>query len=69
MKIDEYRAWRDREMWLNDFNMLRKQDLLEANLSDAQKKEMAELSKKLETSGGVPEISKTLQAEIDKKKG
>ncbi|MBT4119485.1 MAG: type IV secretion system DNA-binding domain-containing protein [Candidatus Peribacter sp.] len=68
MKIEEYRAWRDREMWLNDFNMLRKQDLLEANLDDAQKKEMAELTKKLETSGGVPEISKTLQAEIDKKK-
>ncbi|MDA0376307.1 MAG: type IV secretion system DNA-binding domain-containing protein [bacterium] len=68
MKLDEYRAWRDREMWLNDFNMLRKQHLLEANLSDVQAKEMAELTKKLETSGGIPEVSKTLQVEIDKKK-
>lgn len=68
MKLDEYRAWRDREMWLNDFNMLRKQHLLEANLSDVQAKEMVELTKKLETSGGIPEVSKTLQVEIDKKK-
>ncbi len=67
MKIGEYRAWRDREMWLNDFNMIRKQDLLEGNLSDAQKKEMAELEKKLAGSGGVPEISKTLLAEMEKR--
>jgi len=69
MKLDEYRAWRDREMWLNDFNMLRKQHLLEANLSDVQAKEMVELTKKLETSGGIPEVSKTLQVEIDKRRG
>jgi hypothetical protein len=68
MKIEEYRAWRDREMWLNDFNMLRKQHLLEENLSDAQKKEMADLEKRLETSGGVPEVSKTLIAEMEKQK-
>ncbi|MDP6561830.1 MAG: type IV secretion system DNA-binding domain-containing protein, partial [Candidatus Peribacteraceae bacterium] len=68
MKLEEYRAWRDREMWLNDFNMLRKQQLLENNLSDKQKSDMAELEKKLADTGGVPEISKTLQAEIDKKK-
>lgn len=69
MKLEEYRAWRDREMWLNDFNMLRKQHLLEENLNDEQKKEMAELEKKLEKTGGVPEISKTLQAELDKRSG
>ena len=68
MSLEEYRAWRDREMWLNDFNMLRKQHLLEENLTDDQKKEMEDLQKKLEKSGGVPEVSKTLQAELDKKK-
>jgi hypothetical protein len=68
MKLPEYRAWRDREMWLNDFNMLRKQHLLEANLSEVQTKEMAELEKKLADSGGVPEISKTLLAEMEKRK-
>lgn len=68
MTLQEYRAWRDREMWLNDFNMLRKQHLLEENLSDEQKKDMEALEKKLEASGGVPEVSKTLLAELEKKK-
>lgn len=67
MSLAEYRAWRDREMWLNDFNMLRKQHLLEQNLTEDQQKEMAALEKKLEASGGVPEVSKTLQAELEKR--
>lgn len=68
MKLDEYRKWRDREMWLNDFNMLRKRDLLEGTLTEEDKKTMKELEKKLEASGGVPPISKGLQQELDKKK-
>ncbi len=68
MSLEEYRAWRDREMRVNDFNMLRKQSLLEENLTDAEKSEMEKLQKKLEESGGVPEVSKTLLAEIEKRK-
>lgn len=69
MKLDEYRAWRDREMWMNDFNMLRKRSLLGETLNDAEQKEKAELEKKLTATGGIPEISKGLQAELDKKNG
>mgnify|MGYP003964241491 FL=1 len=68
MKLDEYRAWRDKEMWMNDFNMLRKRDLLESNLDDNEKKQMKDLEQKLEKGGGVPPISKALQDLIDKKK-
>ncbi|MCA9370706.1 MAG: type IV secretion system DNA-binding domain-containing protein [Candidatus Peregrinibacteria bacterium] len=68
MTLDEYRKWRDREMWLNDFNMLRKRNLLDQDLSDTEKVEMQKLQKKLEESGGVPEVSKTLLAEIEKRK-
>jgi hypothetical protein len=70
MKLDEYRAWRDREMWLNDYNMIRKKVFLEEPVTDDEKKTMAELEKKLETSGGVPEVSKTildLKAKKEKK--
>lgn len=68
MSLEEYRMWRDREMWLNDFNMLRKQHLLEENLDDHQKKDMAELEKKLADSGGVPDVSKTVLNEIERRK-
>ena len=69
MKLNEYRAWRDREMWMNDFNMLRKRSLLDQDLSDQEKKDMQDLEKKLQATGGVPEISKGLQQELDKKNG
>ncbi|PIR54499.1 hypothetical protein COU75_00575 [Candidatus Peregrinibacteria bacterium CG10_big_fil_rev_8_21_14_0_10_42_8] len=69
MKLEEYRAWRDREMWMNDYNMLRKRFLLGETLSDAEEKEKANLKKKLTDSGGIPEISKGLQQELDKKNG
>jgi len=67
MKLDEYRQWRDREMWVNDFNMIRKKDFMGEALSDDEKKEMAELEKKLKESGGVPEPSKTLLAMKEKR--
>ena len=68
MSLKEYREWRDREMWLNDFNMLRKRHLLDQDLSASEQKDMSALQKKLEASGGVPEVSKTLQAELEKRK-
>ncbi|MEQ1849370.1 MAG: type IV secretion system DNA-binding domain-containing protein [Candidatus Peribacteraceae bacterium] len=60
MSLEQYRAWRDREMWTNDFNALRKKALTEALSADETAK-MAELEKKLEQSGGVPLPSKAME--------
>jgi len=59
MTLEQYRAWRDREMWTNDFNALRKKAISEA-LTDSEKAMMAELEKKLVLSGGVPPPSKAM---------
>lgn len=68
MSLEDYRAWRDREMWLNDFNMLRKRSLLDNDLSAEEQKHMKDLEAKLQKTGGIPEVSKTLQQEIEKRK-
>jgi hypothetical protein len=69
MKLEEYRAWRDREMWTNDFNALRKKMISEPLSADEQAK-MKDLQGKLEQSGGVPPPSKAiLEAEALKKEG
>jgi hypothetical protein len=67
MKLDEYRAWRDREMWVNDFNMIRKKEFMGEALSEEEVKSRAELEKKLQDSGGVPEPSKTMIAMKEKR--
>ncbi|MFA7682249.1 MAG: type IV secretion system DNA-binding domain-containing protein, partial [Candidatus Peribacteraceae bacterium] len=70
MNLEEYRTWRDREMWVNDFNMLRKKDFMGEKLTDEEKKTMKTLEKKLEGSGGVPPPSKVLlELKAKKKKG
>ncbi|MBU1122961.1 type IV secretory system conjugative DNA transfer family protein, partial [Patescibacteria group bacterium] len=69
MKLDEYRAWRDREMWINDFNMIRKKEFMGEQLSDEDKKSYKELGEKLEKSGGVPEPSKTMIQLKEKREG
>lgn len=71
MKLDEYRAWRDREMWTNDFNALRKKQVTDP-LSAEEQLKFVELQSLLEKSGGVPPPSKAiLEAEAKKaqKKG
>jgi len=68
MTLEDYRKWRDREMWLNDFNMLRKKKFKGEALTKDDEAKMAELEKKLEASGGVPPPSKTMMAEIEKGK-
>lgn len=68
MKLEEYRAWRDREMWLNDFNMLRKKKFKGEALTKDDETKMAELEKKLEATGGVPPPSKTMMAEGERGK-
>ena len=69
MKLDEYRKWRDRELWTNSFNQLRKKQFLGEDLSEDEKKEFTDLEKKLTDSGGVPPPSKALQEIKDREKG
>jgi len=52
MKLAEYRAWRDREMWTNNLNALKKKLTNGEELSEEEKKEMEELKKKLDAVGG-----------------
>ena len=67
MKLDEYRAWRDREMWTNDFNALRKKAITES-LSAEEQGKMKDLEGKLEKSGGVPPPSKGMLDAMEKSK-
>ena len=61
MKLEEYRVWRDRELWTNEFNSLRKKEIVGEELTEEEKNLYKDLSGKLEKSGGIPELSKTLQ--------
>ena len=68
MTLEEYRRWRDREMWTNDFNMLRKKQMKGDPMGTEDLANMADLQKKLEASGGVPPPSKSMIAEVEKAK-
>ena len=69
MSLEEYRKWRDREMWKNEFNALRKKEFLGEMLSADEKNQQKDLTEKLEKTGGVPPPSKTmLQAKEEKEK-
>jgi len=61
MTLPQYRAWRDREMWTNDFNMLRKKEVMGEALTSEEQKSYEDMKKKLEQSGGVPPLSKAMQ--------
>ena len=52
MKLDEYRKWRDREMWTNSFNALKKKQTMGETLNSEELAEMEDLRKKIEASGG-----------------
>lgn len=67
MTLEQYRAWRDREMWMNDYNAIRKKEFLGEPLSELEKTNYADLEKKLEATGGVPPPSKTMLAAKEKK--
>ncbi len=68
MSLKDYRAWRDREMWLNEYNALRKREMLGEPLSDDERKQMQELAAKLEQSGGIPPPSKSMLDAVEKGK-
>lgn len=67
MGLKEYRAWRDREMWTNEFNSLRKKQILGEAFTPDEEKLHKDLEKKLEMTGGVPALSKALQELKDRK--
>jgi hypothetical protein len=60
MSLEDYRQWRDRELWTNEYNALRKKKFLGEELSKEEQAKMQDLEKKLEASGGVPPPSKTM---------
>lgn len=60
MSVDAYRAWRDREMWTNAFNQLRKKKMLGEAMSVLETAKYGELEKRLQEGGGVPPPSKVL---------
>lgn len=60
MKLEEYRAWRDREMWTNDYNAIRKKQFAGESLTSDDEAKMTELGTKLEQSGGIPPPSKAM---------
>jgi hypothetical protein len=68
MTLEQYRAWRDREMWCNEFNALRKKSLLGETMTELEKAQMKGLEEKLSASGGIPPLSKGLQDLLEKKK-
>ena len=51
MKLAEYRSWRDREMWTNRLNQIKKAER-EGKITDDEKKEMEDLIKKIDSAGG-----------------
>jgi hypothetical protein len=69
MPLAEYRKWRDREMWTNDFNALRKKKMKGEDLTAEETAKMDALMQKLVESGGVPPPSKSMLAEQEKAQG
>ncbi|MEK7217883.1 MAG: type IV secretion system DNA-binding domain-containing protein, partial [Patescibacteria group bacterium] len=62
MSLAQYRKWRDRELWTNEFNALRKKQFVGETLTVEEQKNLSDLEKKLVESGGVPPPSKTMMA-------
>ena len=58
MKLEEYRKWRDREMWTNRINQLKKVLSMGDPLSKEEIVEMEDLEKKLSAAGG-PTVAPT----------
>lgn len=68
MTLEAYRAWRDREMWTNEYNAFRKRIMLGETLPQNEAGLMHELEQKLEAGGGVPPVSKSMIDAVEKAK-
>jgi hypothetical protein len=68
MNLKDYRAWRDREMWTNEYNALRKKQILGEALTPEEQKVAGDYERKLQESGGVPPLSKALQELKERRK-
>ncbi len=60
MSLGDYRKWRDREMWTNSYNALRKKKLLGEAMTPDEETQMLDLEQKLLAGGGVPPPSKAV---------
>lgn len=69
MTLEQYRKWRDREMWVNAFNQLRKKEFLGEALTQVDREQKKDLEKKLMESGGIPPPSKTMLQAKDAEEG
>lgn len=67
MTLEEYRVWRDRELWSNLYNLIRKKKILGEPVTPDEEAQFPELEKKLIAGGGVPPLSKTLQEQAAEK--
>lgn len=65
MTLEEYRKWRNRELWTNEYNALRKKEFVSETLSAEEQAKKSDLEQNLEASGGIPPQSKTM---LDAKK-
>lgn len=68
MTLEDYRKWRDREMWTNEYNALKKKQMLGETLAATEENMMKELIPKLEASGGLPPPSKGMLDAVEKAK-
>ncbi len=69
MTLADYRVWRDREMWTNEYNSVRKKQFLGEPVTKDELRLMNELGTKLEASGGIPPPSKGMLDAKAKKDG
>jgi hypothetical protein len=60
MSLEDYRKWRDRELWSNTYNQIRKKKILGEPLSPEEEAQFPDLEQKLIAGGGLPPLSKTL---------
>ena len=60
MNLDQYRRWRDREMYINQYNAFRKKIIIGEALTAEEEAQKADLELRLDASGGIPELSKGL---------
>jgi Type IV secretion-system coupling protein DNA-binding domain len=67
MTLEQYRAWRDKELWANLYNQIRKKKILGEPVTPEEEAQYPDLEKKLIENGGVPPLSKTLQAQAAEK--
>ena len=61
MTLEQYRAWRDKEMWTNEYNALKKKQMLGTALTPDDEAKFADYAQKILAAGGtLPPVSKSM---------